>query len=97
MHAIRYAHAVSGRRIAIAGHSQGGLDARFALRFWPDTRAMVADHISLGSPHHGSTGNDTTFPPGTPGPAALLQMRTGAALIEAVNSGRETFPGISCS
>ncbi|GAB7038054.1 MULTISPECIES: esterase/lipase family protein [Catenuloplanes] len=95
VHAIRHAHAVSGRRIAVVGHSQGALDARFALRFWPDTRAMVADHVSLGSPHHGSTGNDTSFPPGTPGPAALLQMRTTAALIEAVNAGRETFPEIS--
>jgi len=40
---IRTMRARSGRRIAIIGHSQGGMSMRWALRFWPDTRAMVDD------------------------------------------------------
>src|SRR4051812_1154689 len=45
--AIRTMHAMAGRRIAILGHSQGGMSFRWALRFWPDTRAMVDDTIGF--------------------------------------------------
>ncbi len=55
VHAIRTMHARSGRRIAVIGHSQGGMSPRFALRFWPDTRAMVEDYIGLASSNHGTT------------------------------------------
>nr|WP_221383024.1 lipase [Actinoplanes polyasparticus] len=95
VYAIRHVHRISGRRIAVVGHSQGGVDARFALRFWPDTRALVADYVAIGSPQHGSLGNDAGYPDGTPGPAALLQLRTNARLVQALNSRAETFPGIS--
>lgn len=32
---------------AVLGHSQGGMVMRWSLRFWPDTRAMVADVIGM--------------------------------------------------
>ncbi|MDQ6606375.1 MAG: GPI inositol-deacylase, partial [Actinomycetota bacterium] len=41
VYAIRTMHALAGRRIAVMGHSQGGMSMRWALRFWPDTRPMV--------------------------------------------------------
>ncbi|RBQ16612.1 lipase [Spongiactinospora rosea] len=93
VYAIRHVHALSGRRIAVIGHSQGGLEPRFALRFWPDTRAMVADYVSFGTPNHGSEANDTCKDNGCP--AALWQMSRQANLLKALNSGKETFRGIS--
>ena len=39
--AIRRMHARTGHRIAVIGHSQGGMVPRWGLRFWPDTRRMV--------------------------------------------------------
>ena len=46
----------AGRRISIIGHSQGGMVPRWALRFWPDTRAMVDDQIGFAPSNHGTTG-----------------------------------------
>src|SRR5262249_42742789 len=36
VYAIRTVHAMAHRRIAVMGHSQGGMSMRWALRFWPD-------------------------------------------------------------
>ena len=47
VYAIRTTYALAGRKIAIIGHSQGGMSMRWALRFWPDTRGMVADVVGL--------------------------------------------------
>src|SRR5881397_4031779 len=35
-YAIRRVHQLAGRRIAVMGHSQGGMVMRWSLRFWPD-------------------------------------------------------------
>ena len=56
VHAIRRMHRLSGRRIAVMGHSQGGMSMRWALRFWPDTRPMVDDVIGFAGSNHGTTG-----------------------------------------
>ncbi|MFF3484284.1 esterase/lipase family protein [Streptomyces sp. NPDC002701] len=94
VHAIRYAYRISHHRIAVIGASQGGVTPRFALRFWPDTRTMVADYVGLAAVNHGSSQNDILYPEGN-GPAFGLQLRTTSRFIEATNSERETFPGIS--
>lgn len=96
VYAIRTMHALAHRRIAILGHSQGGMSMRWALRFWPDTRPMVEDVIGLAPSNHGTT-------VGGPGacrdgcPAADWQQFQGAAFFKALNSRTETFPGISYS
>ncbi|MFD4640258.1 esterase/lipase family protein [Lentzea sp. NPDC058436] len=94
VHAIRHTRAISRAKIAVIGHSQGGVSSRFALRFWPDTRAMVADHVGLAAVNHGSDQNDALYPQGN-GPAFALQLKRSAAFVEAVNSRQETFAGIA--
>src|SRR4051794_14423915 len=54
-YAIRTMYARAGRRIAVIGHSQGGMVPRWAFRFWPDTRKMVDDMISFAASNHGTT------------------------------------------
>lgn len=54
VHAIRATAAKAGRKISLVGHSQGGLQAVWAMRFWPDLKDKVDDVITLGSPVHGS-------------------------------------------
>ncbi len=53
--AIREVHRRAGRKVSLIGHSQGGMLPRWALRFWPDTRAMVDDVIGFAPSNHGTT------------------------------------------
>jgi len=54
VNAIRYMYSTSGTKISTIGHSQGGLLAAWALRFWPDLVSKVDDVISLDSPYGGT-------------------------------------------
>jgi pimeloyl-ACP methyl ester carboxylesterase len=86
-----------GRKIAIVGHSQGGMQPRWALRFWPDTRAMVADDVGLAPDNQGTTAGraiiDGCAPTGSC-PLNFWQAATGSNFIRALNSRRQMFPGI---
>jgi hypothetical protein len=93
VNAIRTMYARAGRKIAIVGHSQGGMVPRWALRFWPDTRAMVDDVIGFAATNHGTTQAAMTCNPTCS--AATWQQRDDSKFIEALNSFQETFPGIS--
>jgi pimeloyl-ACP methyl ester carboxylesterase len=96
VYAIRRMHAMAGRKIAVMGHSQGGMSMRWALRFWPDTRTKVDDVVSFAADNHGTTvldpicvqGLTTCTPQG-------WQQRSKARFIRALNSRAETFAGIS--
>jgi hypothetical protein len=83
----------AGRKIAVAGHSQGGMVPRWALRFWPDTRAMVDDQIGFAGSNHGTTLASMACSGSCS--AANWQQRDTAEFIKAINSIQETFPGIS--
>ena len=93
VHAIRAMHRRAGRRISIIGHSQGGMVPRWALRFWPDTRAMVDDLIGLAPSNHGTTAARAVCNPSCN--AASQQQRDGSRFITALNAPAETWSGIS--
>jgi triacylglycerol lipase len=91
VHAVRTMAAASGRRVDVIGHSQGTLEMRWALRWWPDIRHLVDDAISLAGPHHGASGADQFCLTGSCAPA-VHQMRPPAHFLAALNSSDET-PG----
>jgi triacylglycerol esterase/lipase EstA (alpha/beta hydrolase family) len=93
VNAIRTMYQRAGRKIAILGHSQGGMIPRWALRFWPDTRAMVDDVVGFAPSNHGTDGANTVCNPDCS--PAFWQQASGSELIKAVNSFQETFSGIS--
>lgn len=93
-YAIRRMHRLSGRKIAVVGHSQGGMAMRWSLRFWPDTRRKVADVIGFAGTNHGSAAI-TTVNCADGCSAAFAQQRDDARFIKALNSRRETFKPIS--
>jgi hypothetical protein len=95
VYAIRYVHAISGRKVDVLGHSQGGLEPRFALRFWPDLRPMVDHYVAFGTPNHGSVLVDALCPPDAGCAPALWQQTYESSFIQALNSYQETFPGIA--
>ena len=91
--AIRTMHARSGHKVEIVGWSQGGMVPRWSLRFWPDTRADVDDVVALDPSNHGTLDADAvcalTCAP------AFWQQQSDSHFIAALNSGAETFAGIS--
>jgi hypothetical protein len=92
-YAIRQVAAMAGRPIAVAGHSQGGMVMRWSLRFWPDTRPLVADVIGFAGSNHGTTG--TALACAAACPAADWQQGSESNFTKALNSGQETFAGIA--
>lgn len=76
----------SGRKVDILGHSQGALEARWAVRWWPSVAAEVDDVVSLAGPNQGTTAAVAALMPLTPC-AACIQMAPGSAFLTALNSG----------
>jgi hypothetical protein len=95
VYAIRTMYAAAHEKIAVLGHSQGGMSMRWALRFWPDTRAMVDDVIGLAGSNHGTTVLGLCVPNLIACPPADWQQGAKSNFIQALNSGAETFAGIS--
>jgi triacylglycerol lipase len=90
VYAVRRIYERSGSKADVLGHSQGGLEPRWAVRWWPSLRTKVDDLVMLGTPNHGTVVADRATPLGAP-PAAW-QMRTDSRFIAALNSEDET-PG----
>jgi hypothetical protein len=91
VHALRYVHRLSGRKVDVLGFSQGGMVPRWALRFWPDTRALVDDVVGLAPSNHGTLDAEVCL---AVCPAAFWQQRGTSPFIAALNSGAETFADI---
>jgi triacylglycerol lipase len=94
VYAIRAMARRSGGKIDLIGLSQGGLNIRWALRWWPDLRHLVDDAVLFVTPHHGAKFTDLVCT--TPGvcATALYQMRSDSTFLAALNRGRDTVPGV---
>jgi triacylglycerol esterase/lipase EstA (alpha/beta hydrolase family) len=90
--ALRTMAAVSHRQVDVLGYSQGGMLPRWALRFWPDTRALVHDVVSLDPSNHGTLDANAACQ-GQCSPADW-QQASGSHFMGALNSYAETFAGI---
>lgn len=92
-YAIRRVHALTGRKVDLVGHSQGGMVGRWALRFWPDTRGMVDDLVGLAPSNHGTVLARAICAAGCA--PAIWQQRDDSRFMAALNSGQETFAPVS--
>ncbi|MBV8984503.1 MAG: lipase [Acidimicrobiia bacterium] len=81
----------AGRKIDVVGHSQGGLEPRWALKWFPSTRSLVDDYVSISSTQHGSADADGICTVGSCAPS-VWQQRTTSQFLKALNAGDET-PG----
>jgi hypothetical protein len=103
VNAIRTVHAATGRQVELFGWSQGASTSpRWALRWWPDIRPMVASQIGLEPDNEGGSGTVTAICiagilPCVPAAWQEVRRITGAAsnFMTALNSGQQTFPGIA--
>lgn len=82
VHAARHAYQVSGRRIGIVGHSQGGLMAVWIAKFWPDVARHATDVIGLAANVRGTQLANTLCTGESCSPIAW-QMRRGSKVTNA--------------
>ncbi|HEV8627549.1 MAG TPA: lipase [Acidimicrobiia bacterium] len=90
VYAIRTIHQRTGQRVQVVGHSQGPLEVRWAIKYWPDIKLMVDDLIGIAAPYHGWRQTDIYCSSACV--AALWQMRMESKFMGALNAGDET-PG----
>jgi hypothetical protein len=81
----------SGRHVAVAGVSQGGMLPRWALKWWPDLRSLVGDVVGLAPDNHGIS-PALAGVCRVPCPPATSQQVPGSQFLAALNAGDET-PG----
>ena len=96
VYGLRQEAALSGRKVAVFGISQGGLLPRFALTYWPDLRNKVSDVLAAAGTQHGSNVGKasgmacSTTNPCTP---AGWQQEKGSDLLTALNAQPDETPG----
>lgn len=74
-YAINYIYSITGcRPIAVAAWSQGNINSQWAYKYWPSTRARVADHIAFSPDYHGTVLANDIATPDLPLPPSLLQQ-----------------------
>jgi len=92
--AVRTVSERAGRPIDVVGHSQGGMITRWAVKYWPDTRADIDDLVGLAPSNHGTVvANGLCAVPIGCAPS-IWQQRAGSAFMTALNSDSETYDEI---
>lgn len=95
VHAVRAIHGTSGLAVDVAGHSQGGLEPRWAMAWWPSTKELIDDVVTFASPHDGTSSADALCA-GTACWPAVHQMRPGSDFLTALWD-REDLGGVDAT
>src|ERR1700761_9235154 len=78
---MNYMSAVSkNQNVSVIAWSQGNIDAQWALKYWPSTRAVTSDMISVSPDFKGTTLADLV------GPAAGLIGGTSPSVLQQASS-----------
>lgn len=94
-YAMRKVHDVTKTKMAIINFSQGGATSRWSLKYFPDTRSMVEDFISVAASHHALIeGNLLCTIDALTCVTSFTQLSVGSKFMDALNKGGETFAGI---
>ncbi|HVL33983.1 MAG TPA: lipase [Actinomycetota bacterium] len=89
VYAVRAIADASGKRVDLVGLSQGGLEPRWAVKWWPDVQARVDDLVDIVTPNHGIDTEGVCMRGCVP---SIWQMDENSAFLAALNAGDET-PG----
>ncbi|MGH9008309.1 MAG: esterase/lipase family protein [Acidimicrobiia bacterium] len=90
VHAIRWMAQQSDKKVDVIGFSQGPLEPRWALKWWPDIREKVDDMVAMAGVSHGFTETEVICSQSCIAP--FWQMKPGSKFLAALNAGDET-PG----
>ena len=93
VYAVRRLYERSGNKVNVITHSQGALEARWAIKFWPDIRDEVDDVIMLSGSNHGTLlANLVCLQKLLGCTPSVAQQRSYSRFLAALNNGDET-PG----
>jgi triacylglycerol lipase len=81
----RVLHSTGASRVSIVSHSEGGVVARYYVRFFGGA-AKVADLVALAPPNHGTT-TPLVIPGILVGCVACAQQTAGSTLLDRLNAG----------
>jgi len=86
VYGIRQEAALTHQRITTIGLSQGGIEPRWALKWWPDIHNLVASYIAMATPNHGASFGYSCAYNCIP---SVWQQSIGSNLLSALNRGTE--------
>jgi len=90
VHAIRSMASRSGKKVDVIGFSQGPLEPRWAIKWWPDIRRAVDDMVAMAGVSHGASALDVACARSCIAP--FWQMKPTSKFLAALNAGDES-PG----
>jgi triacylglycerol esterase/lipase EstA (alpha/beta hydrolase family) len=90
VHAIRFIASQAQRQVDVVGFSQGPLEPRWAIKFWPDMQNLIGDLVGMSGVAHGFTATDVLCASECIAP--FWQMKPNSRFLRALNEGDET-PG----
>jgi len=93
VYAIRFMAEQSHRKVDVVGFSQGPLEPRWAIKYWPDVRNLVGDLVAVSGVGHGFTETEAICSSECIAP--FWQMKPGSRFLKALNAGDETPGDIS--
>jgi triacylglycerol lipase len=82
--AVRTLNRRTGRKVSIVGHSQGALQPRWAVRWWPDVRAGVDDLVTIAGANREIPWTKAAFCHPSCNPP-IWQFSAGARFMEVLN------------
>jgi hypothetical protein len=83
--AVRALHRRTGGSVSMIGHSQGALQVRWAVRWWPDVRAVVDDVITAAGANRPIPWTKPAFCATGSCAPPIWQFSTGGAFMAALN------------
>lgn len=91
-YAINYLSSITGNNnhLAVIPWSQGNPDTQWAFQYWPSTRNVVEDFISISADFHGTTLAyllDPAFPNIVPNPPSIIQQEYDSNFILTLRAG----------
>ena len=90
VYAIRTVAARSQSKVDVVGFSQGPLEPRWAVKWWPDTRDLVDDLVAMAGANHGFTETEAICFQSCIQP--FWQMKPDSQFLAALNADDES-PG----
>ncbi len=90
VHAIRSMASRANSKVDVVGFSQGPLEPRWAIKWWPDIRQTVDDMVVMAGVSHGFTETEVLCFQSCVAP--FWQMKPNSKFLAALNAGDET-PG----